>query len=71
MAGRLVKLTLVVLLAGCTNIDIMRDTDARLSRPLTNRAKGTPFVPPEMAAEAVLSADHPGYRTGDTLGLRR
>ena len=31
MTGRLVKLALVVLLAGCTNIDIVRDTDAGLT----------------------------------------
>ena len=31
MAGRLVKISLVGLLAGCTNIDIVRDTDQDLS----------------------------------------
>ena len=31
MKGRLVKIAVVVLLAGCTNINIMRDTDAGLT----------------------------------------
>lgn len=31
MTGRLVKITLVALLAGCTNIDIVRDMDAGLT----------------------------------------